>query len=352
MKNRIAAFSSALQDRYAFYAADPSDVFYLCGFSGTFGRIVALEKKAYFITDPRYAGTPVIRDIAKTFEVVITKDFSGDLKKILKNVKKTGLSRQTPLAEYLNLKNNGFSPEIDDRVREARMVKDKHEVELIKKAVSINEAGIRHVVSILKPGITEKEIALEFDIYIRKHGADSVSFPSIVAFNASGAVPHHATSSARLHKNTLILIDCGVRYQGYCSDLTRCIAFCIIKSRFNDIVAEYELTRAAKASAVLNYTNGKNIKDADLESRQYLERHKRAGYFTHALGHGIGIDIHEQPSVNKTATGKFLPGMVLTCEPGLYYKEKYGIRIEDDYLVTRDNPVKLGSMNDGLIIKE
>jgi len=352
MKNRVKKISSSLKKGSAFYVSGASDVFYLSGFSGTFGRIIATKKKSYFLTDPRYRGAVVKSGIEKFFEIVITKNFSLDLKKILSKTKTVLLSRDTGLLDYLSLK-KFTCPEISLGLADLRMIKDAGEILLIRKAISINESALRHIVSILKPGVSEKDLALEFEYFAGKNGADGLSFDPIIAFDAGSAVPHHKTSGAKLRKNTFILADTGVKYRGYCSDLTRCICFGIIQTRLMDIQKHYNMVKSAKEIGSSAYKNGSLIRLADAKARFFLKKQGNFDrLFTHSLGHGMGIDIHEPPAVNTKEKMRFKPGMVLSCEPGLYMEGRYGIRIEDDYLVTKKGPEKLGKLSDGLIITD
>ncbi len=352
MNARVKKIIKASGKKSAYFVSNPSDVFYLSGFSGTYGKILVARGRAFFLTDARYRGEAERLRLKKTFSVIITKNFKAGLKKLLSGIKKVMMGKSTLLQEFLFIKSLKKEIIMDSALEAMRMIKDKQEIRLIKKAVSINENGIRHVVSILKPGLTERDIALEFEYWVRKHGAGSVSFPPIVAFDSNSAVPHHATSEAKLRKNTFILIDCGVKYMGYCSDLTRCICFGIIQPRLKDIQKHYNIVLGAKKTGVLEYINGNKLRKADAKARICLKKQGNFDrFFTHSLGHGMGIDVHEQPAVNAKEKAKFKPGMVFSCEPGIYMKGKYGIRIEDDYLVAKKDAIKLGSLSDGLIIK-
>jgi Xaa-Pro aminopeptidase len=350
MISRIKKLSSSLKKENAFYVSGASDVFYLSGFSGTFGRIIAAPKKNYFLTDPRYRGEVVKSGIEKNFEIVITKNFALDLKKILSKTKTLFISRDIELPVYLSLK-KFTRPEISRVLADLRMLKDDNEIMLIRKAISINESALRHIESVLKPGLTEKDLSLEFEYFARKNGADGLSFDPIIAFNAGSAVPHHKTSGTRLKKNTFILADTGVKYRGYCSDLTRCMCFGIIQTRLKGIQKHYNIVKSAKETGSGAYKNGSLISLADAKARIFLK--KQGDFdklFTHSLGHGLGIDVHEAPAVNAKEKTRFKPGMVVTCEPGIYMEGQYGIRLEDDYLVTEKGPEKLGKLSDGLII--
>jgi Xaa-Pro aminopeptidase len=350
MKKRISKVISVLNGDQAYYISDPSDVFYLSGYRGTFGKIICRHKRAYFVTDPRYKGLVEKLGLSGTFEVIITKNFRQDLRIIFKGAPETLLNKNTLLADYLLVKELSLNVVFDNTVRDLRMIKDPAEINLIKKAVSINEKAIQHIQSLLKPGISENDLSAEFEYYIRKEGADSQSFPPIIAFNENAAVPHHGTSQSKLKNNTLVLIDSGVRYKGYCSDLTRVMAFGIIGARLKDIQKQYKSVQNAKKAGVGCYKDGVIIKEADRQAREYLGGLGLDRYFTHSLGHSIGIDVHEPPGVSQKEELKFEPGMVFSCEPGVYFDGKYGIRIEDDYLITDTAPIKLGKLSDSLII--
>lgn len=350
MKSRIKRLEASVKKENAFYVSNPSDVFYLSGFSGTFGRIVALPKKSYFITDPRYGAAVKKSGIDKNFEIVITKNFKQDLKKLLSKTKTILLSASTGLQDYLYLKETK-KVVINTAVMNMRSIKDKEEILLIKKAVAINESGLLHIASILKPGVSEKDLCLEFDYFTRKNGADALSFDPIIAFGPASAVPHHKTSGAKLKKNTFILVDAGVKYKGYCSDLTRCMCFGIIQTHLKEVKKHYNIVRSAKEAGANAYKSGSLIRQADAKARFFLKKNNGLDrFFTHSLGHAMGIDVHEPPAVNAKEKARFKPGMVLSCEPGIYMDGKYGIRIEDDYLITEKGPEKLGKLNDGLII--
>lgn len=353
MNKRIEKLFTRLSRDSAYFISSASDVFYLTGFTGTFGKIIIRNKKAYFITDLRYAGAVAGLKLPAVFETVITKNFHVSLKKIFSGIRTLGLNRNSSLSEYLFLKTLKKRLEFRADVEALRMIKDMEEVRLIKKSVEITESGIRHILSRLKTGVSEKDLSIEFDFHTRKLGADGPSFPPIIAFGSNSAVPHHASSDAMLCKGDFILIDAGVKYRGYCSDLTRGACFGIIINHLRNVQKHYNIVRNAKAAGVLSYIKGQALRMADFKTRQYLE--KNGGFerlFTHSLGHGIGLDIHEPPFVNSREKTNFSSGMVLSCEPGIYFNGRYGIRIEDDYLITGTGPERLGKMNDELIIKE
>ena len=349
MNLRTSNIAGTLKKKQAYYVSDPSDVFYLSGYSGTFGKIFIFKDSAIFMTDPRYEGMVKGSALEADFEICITRNFFSDLARIIKNMEIL-LNKNIPLSEYLHITGNCPKVTIDQAISFLRMKKDLWEISLIKKSVAITEKAMKHIAKILKAGITEKDLSLEFDYYSRKQGADGLSFSPIVAFNENGAVPHHATSSKKLKPNTLVLVDAGVKYKGYASDLTRVFAFGIIHPLLKQIEKYCGSVLKAKQTALLSYKPGIIIKEADLAARNSLALDGLDKYFTHSLGHGMGLDVHEIPSVNPKEGLKFEKGMVLSCKPGVYFEGKYGIRIEDDYLITDKGAEKLGEFSDSLVI--
>ncbi len=349
MKKRVIKLLARAGKTKAFYLADPADIYYFTGFSGTFARVIAGEKKCFFVTDQRYEGEAEKLNLKKPFEIIIIRGFKPGIKKILSPYKKILTGENLPLADYLFLKNLNKTITFSKAAAEMRMIKDKNEIKLIKKSVSIASAAFRHIINILKPGVTEKDLALEFARFAGKKGADSVSFRPIVAFNENSAVPHHQTSLKKLKQNTLILVDAGVKYRGYSSDLTRCIAFSIINSRLREIKKHYNAVKKAGASALRGFKAGESVSKAAAKAVKSFEKQGLEKYFTHSPGHGLGLDVHEQPAINTKTKGFFRKNSVVTCEPGIYFKGKYGIRIENDYLITDSGPEKIPAISDRLI---
>ncbi len=350
---RLAALKNSLLKNDAFYAAPASDVFYLSGFRGTFGRILLTPSKNYFLTDKRYEEAVRRSDISRIFQIETVSGLKSSLPKFLKGIKRAFVSASTPLSEYLliNKEASGVKPVLSPALASLRAVKDKDEIELIKKSVKIAEDSFKYAFSILKPGITEREVSLEFEFYARKKGAEALSFTPIIAFGSNSSVPHHATGGTKLKKGMPVLIDAGVKYGGYCSDLTRVGAFCIMHSHLKKVQNIYNIVRKAKETAVKALKSGEKCRFPDAKARDFM---RGAGgydkYFTHSLGHSLGIDIHEPPYLAAREESSLKSGCTVTVEPGLYFPGEFGIRIEDDYAVTKSGAIKLGTMPDSLVI--
>ncbi|HDQ25367.1 MAG TPA: aminopeptidase P family protein [bacterium] len=346
---RIRSLQKSLKKNRFFYAAGHSDIFYLSGFSGTFARILVSADKAVFITDPRYEGALNRSCVPHLFETVITRSLKKDLLPLAGRKNRILISVSTPLNDYLLLSENNTKPEISSLLSLLRSVKDADEIALIKKASLIAGLASQHTASILKRGITEDEAAFEYEKYARQHGAESLSFAPIVAFGANSAVPHHATGSTRLKKGDLVLIDAGVKYRGYCSDLTRVYAFCIIHPRLKELRKIFNYVKNAKKNAAKTLKNGVLAEKPGKAAGEYLKSNGGLDiYFTHSIGHGLGIDVHEEPFLGRSGSIVLKTGNVVTIEPGVYFPGKYGIRTEDDYLIGRAGCVKLSRAEDSL----
>jgi Xaa-Pro aminopeptidase len=349
MSLRIQKIQKNLKNGDSYYIAGSSDIFYLSGFSGTSAKIVIKNDSTYFITDMRYEGMVEKLGINRNFQPVITKNYLKDIKKCLSRSNYVNITRSTPLNDYINLQKSGKRLKFSGLIMDLRMIKSPDEIENIKKAARINEKAISNLVKRIRCGVTESDISAEFEYYVKCNGAEGTSFSSIIAFDENSAIPHSMVSDRKLKTGSLILLDTGVKYGGYCSDLTRVVGFGIIDTRYKEILKNYGIVRKAKEIGVSYYIEGGLIKNAELKVREYLTKHGLEQYFTHSLGHSIGIDVHEPPSVNTKEKKRFKNGMVFTCEPGVYFPGKYGIRIEDDYLITEKGAEKLNGTSDALI---
>ena len=224
-----------------------------------------------------------------------------------------------------------------------RQVKDTGEVRKIREATRIAIAALNFIQKQIVPGRTEIEIAGEIERFIRYQGGYSSSFEIIVASGENSAYPHHVSSERKIRNQEVILIDMGVDYQGYKSDLTRVFFLGKINTLTRNI---YALVRNAQAEAIRKIKPGRQIKEVDAASRQLISGAGYGDNFSHNLGHGIGLEIHEAPQICAREGSLLEEGMIFTVEPGVYLPGKFGIRIEDMVLVTRKGVELLsGSLN-------
>ncbi len=208
----------------------------------------------------------------------------------------------------------------------ARSVKSEKELLLMKKACEIAENAYHKVIKKAKAGMTEQKLCALLEKEMIRLGAECPSFETIVAFGKNGAIPHHVTGQTKLTKNTPILVDMGARYKGYCSDVTRMAFYGKPDAEFLDA---YDAVLSANESAIDNIRAGMSTKQADGIARELLGARGLKEYFTHSLGHGVGLEIHEFPTLSPRKDDVLKDGMVFTIEPGVYFDGKFGIRIED-----------------------
>ncbi|HEX2294819.1 MAG TPA: M24 family metallopeptidase, partial [Actinomycetota bacterium] len=224
-------------------------------------------------------------------------------------------------------------------VEKLRRRKDAEEVSLLREAVRISDEAFEWVLERLGPGRTEREVALDLEVEMRRRGADSVSFEPIVGSGPLSAHIHHTPSDREMQAGDLVLLDFGARWGGYCSDLTRTVALGSAGDHHREV---YEIVLAAQAAGIEATRPGAACAGVDAAARAVVDG---AGYgetFGHGLGHGVGLDIHEAPRFHKTSEDTLAAGDVMTVEPGIYEGGSGGIRIEDCVLVTDEGCEVLG----------
>ena len=226
--------------------------------------------------------------------------------------------------------------ETDGIIEKQRMIKDEEEIENIKKACEITDKCFEHLLTFIKEGMTEKEIALEIEVFFKTHGAEGNSFDPIVAVGENSSIPHWKPGNRKVKNADPILIDMGCKYKGYCSDMTRTIFMgCILE----EIKPVYDLVLKNQKNVLEEMRNNCSIKNV---SRSVEDSFKFNNYtLIHGLGHGVGLDIHERPNIHSKNESFLRENMVVTDEPGIYIPGKYGIRIEDTVLINKNDCISL-----------
>ena len=303
------------------------DVFYHSGFNGSFGILLATKNKKYLITDPRYSHFK-----NKNIETIILTEAKKDIGNLVKKTKIESVAFQATdlkYESYWNLKKL-FKPckFIKDKsfISNLREIKTAQEIKKLQKAQEINERTLNDALPYLKEGISEQEFANIIKINAFVNGASGFSFEPIVAFGKNSANIHHQPSSKTLSKNDIVLIDMGVSYENYQSDMSRTF---LPKKSTQQMQNDYKKVLNSFQTGIKNAMHGISTKKLDELSRKELEPDN----FNHALGHGIGLETHELPFFSKNSSKKLIKNMVITIEPGLYRTNQYGIRIEDAVIV-------------------
>lgn len=301
---------------------------YLTGFFATDGYVVVSDGKKFLFVDPRYFYAA--QKALKNSDVTVVKGFKNEAFEFLKSTGKKDLYidyTKTSISEAEEYGELGFSLKDCSKDMVASMkIKSDEELKNIKKACAIAEASLKCVLPLIKEGISELELAAALEAEFKKHGASNPSFETIVAFGKNAAVPHHETGSTRLKNNECVLIDFGCLYKGYCSDMTRTFFYGKPDKQFKKA---YEAVLEAHLAAEKGIYAGIECVAADKIARDILEERGYGKYFTHSLGHGIGVNIHEPPALSPKGKGTLENRMVFSIEPGVYLDGKFGIRIEN-----------------------
>ena len=330
----IKKIQKKIKPTQAFLVTNHFNVQYLTNFTGTNGTVLLANKKAFFLTDPRYTGVAK-KVIPNNYELIIVKKDENNLQKLLKKLRtRTVLieAGNITLQKHKTLKKKlpkiQLKPEIDF-IEQFRIAKTEKEIQLITKSQRINEKVFQLVKKQIKPGVKETELAWMIGIIAHDLGAE-LSFSPIIAFGSNSGTPHHKTSYRKFKKGDIVLIDMGMKYKDYCSDMTRVL---FTKTPTNKQVTVYNTVLEAQQSAIKQVKADMTGIQVDKIARNII---KKAGYeenFTHSLGHGIGLEIHENPHVSPKIKNSIPKDAVITIEPGIYLENSFGIRIEDMVLV-------------------
>ncbi len=326
--------------------------FELCGISNDSRVITNDWPDGYVITDSRYyeqvekecEGLQLVKWESKGMAATIQELLSED-KKI-----QIVLEDDMNLAQYMKLtevcKNCAFA--LGSKwIQKPRMVKDAEELAKLEQAEHIGDAAFTHILDVLKPGVSEREIALELEFFMKKQGASKLSFDTIVASGANGSMPHAQVTDRVLQSGDFVTMDFGCVYQGYCSDMTRTVA---IGTPTDEMKKVYQIVLNANLRAMEQITAGKRCNEIDAVARDYIRAQGYGDYFGHGLGHGVGLDIHEEPRFSPKCDVITQENMVITDEPGIYLPGQFGVRIEDLVVVKENGYQKLSQSEKKLII--
>lgn len=323
-------------DLEAFLITSPYNLRYLTNFTGTTGLAVITQEKAFFITDFRY--TEQAKKQASQYEILRNEGpIFEKLAELCAEEKIEVLAFEEAFVSFYDysileelLEETSLVP-ISGMIEELREIKDEVEITTIQKACAIADLGFEYILKQVRPGMTEIELANQLDFFMRSQGATSVSFETIVASGVRSAMPHGVASEKQIAQGDLITLDFGCYYNGYVSDMTRTFALGDpgekLKEIYNIVLeAQLKVTEAAKP--------GISGIELDAVARDHIASYGYREAFGHSTGHGIGLEIHEGPNVSFRSEKAFVPGNVITNEPGIYLPGIGGVRIEDDLLIT------------------
>ncbi len=330
--------------------SNPVNIRYLTGINAE-GVLLITRKENYYITDSRY-----IEDVQNTItiddEIIVNNiaDISEyDYENFFSFCENVGFEENyITYATYKNYmhkyKANNLE-ETDGILEKQRMIKDEKEISLLEKACSLTDECFTHLIQFIKIGMTEKEIAYEIEKYFLEHGADSISFETIVASGKNSSKPHAKATDKKIESGDPITIDFGCKYKGYCSDMTRTIFAGFVPEAIKPI---YNLVLSNQLQTAKDMKEGADIR---IISRNVDNDFRLNGYsLVHSLGHGVGLEIHEHPFISVKNDSTLKANMVVTNEPGIYIPGEYGVRIEDTILITKSGCINLTKSDKNYII--
>lgn len=315
---------------------NPQNRRYISGFTGTAGIVLITKEKNIFFTDFRYIQQ--VKEQCKGFEILEisrTNPVTNYLKNM--NIRNMGfeddhMSFASYSAYNLALENIKFIP-LKGLITNIRAVKDSEEIEKIAQASQIADEAFEHILGFIKPGIKEKDVALELEFFMRKKGATGASFDFIVASGYRSSMPHGVASDKVIEEGDFVTLDYGCIYNGYCSDMTRTI---VVGKASEEQKKIYKIVLEAQKKVIEVAKAGMTGSELDKVARDIITEAGYGDKFGHGLGHGIGLEVHEMPNVNSLGTNKLQPGMVTSDEPGIYIEGFGGVRIEDLIVITED----------------
>ncbi|MDP2913475.1 MAG: Xaa-Pro peptidase family protein [Candidatus Omnitrophota bacterium] len=319
----------------AFLVTNETNISYLCGFPGKDSVLLLTAKEKYFITDSRFIeeAQENVKDFniklvrASTYETLCALIKKSALKKIgfeAMNLPYEVACRLGKLAGRQKLQPT------KDFIEDLRSVKDPAEGELIRRSIRLTKKVLAITIERAKPGVAENVLSRDIELLFIKNGARA-AFEPIVASGANSSKPHARPGNTGIANNSFLMIDIGCSLNSYNSDLTRMVTLGRVSDRFKKI---YDIVRKAQRLAIEKIKPGVRISDVDSAARRYIQSRGFGKYFGHALGHGVGMDIHERPNISKCSNGFLRPGMIFTVEPAIYLPKFGGVRIEDMVLVT------------------
>ncbi len=350
MANPLTVIKSKLPRRAAALISSEVNRRYLTGFASSDGYIFLSRGVSVFLTDSRYI--EAAQAVVTALPVAEATDPFAQLKALCKANHISRLfveTESTTLNDFARLKKglrgvhvNRRNALPDTTLRELRRIKSADEAACIRKAQGIAEAAFAHILQHIKVGMTEREIALELDYLMLRGGAQALSFETIAVAGENGSLPHGVPGERPVQQGDLLTLDFGAVYNGYHSDMTRTVAVGESTDKQREV---YYTVRKAQQAALDKIAPGVPCREIDRAAREVIEAAGYGEYFRHSTGHGVGLEVHEAPTLYKKSDVVLAAGMVITVEPGIYLPGECGVRIEDMALVTEagyENLTKTG----------
>ncbi len=349
-ESRLQKLRDQLAEQEGILVSDPKNAFYFTGINSSNIHLYVTRHKAYLLTDFRYE--TMAGENEAGFTVVTEGSLVSKLKELM--TESTVYIEQQFLTVHFykmlldHFPNTNF-PNVKSMIMDLRLLKDASEAFKLQQAQRIADTAYLKMLSLVKEGVTEQELKAELEYQMMRLGAKKTSFDTIILFGDHAAMPHGEPSMRKLAAGDALLCDFGCVYEGYCSDVTRTAFFGKVSEKQKHA---YETVLGAH-KLVLDFIGvGKACADADKIARDYIEERGYEGAFGHSLGHGVGVKIHEHPTLGKSSTEIFQNGMFFSNEPGIYLPGEFGIRIEDTCYLENDKLYSTTKLDKELTVLE
>ncbi len=306
---------------------------YYSGFTGE-GYLLRADGVWRILTDSRYTEQASLE--APDLPVTDVRDLPG----MFINSEGIAVEGSLPLNSYMKLPRDKVRI-MSERIGAPRMIKDEEEIGKIARAERTGDRAFSYILDLLRPGMSEREIANRLEFYMKDNGAEALSFDVIAASGPDSSMPHARPGDRELAEGDFLIMD-----YGYCSDMTRTVAAGKISPEMEEV---YDIVKGANELAIDRIRPGMKAREADRVAREYIDSRGYGRYFSHALGHSVGLAIHEAPALSGRDETVLAPGMLVTVEPGIYLPGKFGVRIEDLVLITEDGKKVLSRSEKDLI---
>lgn len=356
MENRISRFLENAQNKISDFKAAliTSDVnrYYFSGMQSSAGYLFVSPVYSCLLVDFRYFEKA--RQTVKDIDVVLLENAFEQLNSYIKKIgaDKICIEKSISLSDYETLSRKlcaelDYKSGISKIISDMRAVKDVSEIDSIKCAQKITELALEKTLGSIKRGITENDVVCELEYNMKKLGSQKCAFETIGVSGKKSSMPHGTASDKPLCEGDFLTLDFGAVADGYCSDMTRTVCIGDISEKQKRV---YDTVKTAQELAFEAIRPGVRCCDIDKISRDYIYKNGYEGYFGHALGHSVGLEIHETPCFSPRDDSVLLPGMVITVEPGIYIEGEFGVRIENMALVTETGCENLTNVSTDLMI--
>lgn len=355
MRERLQALAALLpQEAQAALVVSEENRRYFTGFSSSAGVLIVSRAGSIFLTDSRYIEAArravtgcEVEELTKLSAQLPALLKANGVKRLMLEAGRVTLSQAARYQAMLPDVELDTGDGLDQSIDALRMVKQEAEKRLVIRAQRIAERAFEHILTVIRPGVTEREIALELDHYMRANGAEALSFETIAVCGVNSSMPHGVPSDDRIQAGDFVTMDYGAVVGGYHSDMTRTVAVGEVSDAQKQV---YDIVLRAQRAALDAIRPGTACADADRAARGLITREGYGDDYRHGTGHGVGIEIHEQPVLSPASGQTLAPGHIVTVEPGVYLPGRFGVRIEDMAYVTAQGHENLTQAPKELIV--